>query len=381
MRPRAATELSSTSASVDPDKRMMRRRARMVHGGAFKAVMWGCGLTISFLLVPRTASAHEKWFQKGAWEPSDWRNVAQFPTVVFVAGVVVVTIVAALIQRRLTRPNVFPGPVALGADRAGITRFYAWVPVILGIHVAVPLLVYAIQGHLFAPHLDPQGVWQYWLGLIQVGAAIALFYGGLTRLAAIAIGGAWLIGIGIFGLEPMLENSHYAGFAAFFFLAGRGPFSVDRLLFPRLDPPSHMMRLAPRALRIGVGVSLVMVAFTEKLANPKLAQSFLQQHPLNFTAALGIPMSDATFVLCAGSVELLVGLFVLFGLFPRLIILIAWLPFNLTLTVFGWVELIGHLPFYGALAFLLVWIPEETDLWVKGLHDAPIRPTGVSVRV
>ena len=105
-----------------------------------------------------------------------------------------------------------------------------------------------------------------------------------------------------------------------------------------------------------------------------IAQSFLQQHPLNFTAALGIPMSDATFALCAGSVELLVGLFVLFGLFPRVIILIAWLPFNLTLTIFDWVELIGHLPFYGALAVLLVWTPEESDLWLRGMRGSLTDP-------
>ena len=117
-----------------------------------------------------------------------------------------------------------------------------------------------------------------------------------------------------------------------------------------------------------------MVAFTEKLANPALAQSFLQQHPLNFTGALGIPMSDATFALCAGSVELLVGLFILFGLFPRLIILVAWLPFNLTLTIFDWVELIGHLPFYGALAVLLIWTPEESELWLRGVWGSLTEP-------
>jgi uncharacterized membrane protein YphA (DoxX/SURF4 family) len=336
-----------------------------------------CGLTIGCLLFSRTALAHEKWFHNGAWEPTNWANAVQWPTVGLIAGVVVVTILAGLARRRLARPNIFPGPVALGADPDGITQFYAWVPVILGIHIALPLLVYGIQGHLFAPHLNLQGFWQYWLGLIQVGAAIALFYGGLTRLAAIGIGVAWLIGMGVFGFETMLENTHYLGFAAFFFLAGRGPFSVDRLLFPKFEPPSQMMRLAPNALRIGVGISLVTVAFTEKLANPRLAQSFLQQHPLNFTPVLGIPMSDATFALCAGSVELLVGLFILFGLFPRLIILIAWLPFNLTLTIFDWVELIGHLPFYGALAVLLVWAPEESELWVKGLQAAPMRHAGL----
>ena len=338
----------------------------------WRSLRWS--LTVPLLLFTRSALAHEKWFHQGAREPTNWQSALQLPTVGLIAGVIVTTILAALIRRRLASHHILPGPVALGADPEGITRFYAWVPVILGIHVALPLLVYGIQGRLFAPHLNLQGVWQYWLGLIQVGAAIALFYGGLTRLAAIGIGVAWLIGIGVFGFETMLENTHYIGFAAFFFLAGRGPFSVDRLLFPRLDPASHMMRLAPIALRIGVGISLVTVAFTEKLANPRLAESFLQQHPLNFTAALGIPMSDATFALCAGSVELLVGLFVLLGLFPRLIILIAWLPFNLTLTIFHWVELIGHLPFYGALAALLVWTPEESDLWLRGVRGSLTDP-------
>src|SRR5215203_728460 len=374
MSPRAANGLSSTSSSVDRDRGRVRDRAA-------RGVIWVCGVTLSFFVFTPTAFAHEKWFHKGPWDPANWGNLTQFPTAALIAGVVVITILAALLRRRLARPNVFPGPVALGADPDGITRFYALVPVILAIHVAAPLLVYGIQGHLFAPYLNLQGVWQYWLGLIQVGAAIALFYGGLTRLAAIAIGVAWLIGIGVFGLEPMLENSHYVGFAAFFFLAGRRLFSIDYLLFPRFDPPSHMMRLAPSALRIGVGTSLVMVAFTEKLANPQLAQSFLQQHPLNFTAALGMPMSDATFVLCAASVELLVGLFVLFGLLPRLIILVAWLPFNLTLTIFDWVELIGHLPFYGAMAFLLVWTPEEQDLWIKGLRNMPRRRADSSAGV
>jgi hypothetical protein len=78
-----------------------------------------------------------------------------------------------------------------------------------------------------------------------------------------------------------------------------------------------------------------------------LADGFLAQYPLNFTGALGLPLPDTLFILSAGTVELIVGLFILFGIFPREVILVAWLPFNLTLTVFNWLELIGHLPFYG----------------------------------
>src|SRR5262245_29812524 len=203
----------------------------------WRSLRWS--LTIPLLLSAKAALAHEKWFHDGAWEPTNWRTIAQLPAAGLIAVVVIIAILAALSHRRLGRPNFLPGPIALGALPEGITRFYAWVPAILGIHVALPLLVYGIQGRLFAPPLDLMGAWQYWLGLIQVGAALALFYGGLTRLAAIGIGVAWLLGIGVFGFEAMMENTHYLGFAAFFLLAGRGPFSVDRLLFPYLDPPSH----------------------------------------------------------------------------------------------------------------------------------------------
>ena len=88
MSPRAATELSSTSGSVDRDQQRVRGRAG--------AAIWGCSLTLSFFLFTRTAFAHEKWFHKGPWEPANWRNVAQFPTAALIAGVVVITIVAAL---------------------------------------------------------------------------------------------------------------------------------------------------------------------------------------------------------------------------------------------------------------------------------------------
>jgi hypothetical protein len=47
----------------------------------------------------------------------------------------------------------------------------------------------------------------------------------------------------------------------------------------------------------------------------------------------------------------------------------AWVLINMTLTVFNWIELIGHLPRYGVMAILLVWTPHEDDhrLWVEGV--------------
>jgi len=131
-----------------------------------------------------------------------------------------------------------------------------------------------------------------------------------------------------------------------------------------------LARNAVIALRIGLGASFVIVAFTEKLANLPLALAFLQKYPLNFTWFLGPPLSDHTFVLAAGAVELLVGLCLLFGVFAREAIVVAWLPINLTLTYFDTTELIGHLPIYGIMALLLIWIPGRAnrDEWIQGLR-------------
>jgi len=319
-------------------------------------------------LAPGQAMAHEKWFKEG--QPTSWDQLFEPVRLALIGAVVVVTLGAAALWRARGQKDLLPGPTAFGATPEGRRQFYAWVPAILALHLAVPLLVYGLEGKLFSPNNELPGASKYSLGLLQTAAALSFFYGGLTRLGALIVGLAWWRGIFAIGLEPMMENVHYLGFAAFFYLAGRGPMSIDRLLFPKLEPSDHLKAWALFALRWGIGISLITVAFTEKLANVPLAIEFLKEYPLNFTPLLGIPMSDETFVLCAGAVELLVGLFILFGLFPRTIIVIAWLPFNLTLTIFNWVELVGHLPFYGALAVLLVWTTGEEDqrLWLEGLN-------------
>lgn len=316
-----------------------------------------------------TAVAHEKWFHQG--DPTNWSQVLEAQRLAAIGAVVVVTLIAAFVWHYRSKRDLLPGPAAFGATPAGRSRFYAWVPVILAVHIAVPLLVYGLNGKLFSPNNVLPGSTMYALGLMQATAALSLFYGGMTRVGAIILAAAWLRGVFVFGLEAMMENAHYLGFAMFFFLAGRGPISIDRLLFPKLDPRDQLKVWALPVFRICLGIALITVAFTEKLANLPLALSFLKEYPLNFTPALGIPMSDEFFVLCAGSVELLVGLFILFGLFPRTIIVVAWLPFNLTLTIFDWVELVGHLPFYGALAVLLIWTPSNEDqrLWLQGLNE------------
>lgn len=324
------------------------------------------------LAASGAASAHEKWFFEGPRPPLELASMLGPPNVLFILLALLVTGAAFFWWRRRGLRGLLPGPDVFGGSAGRRSALYGLVPAILGVHVAVPLLVSGVQGTLFAPSSALPGAWTYILGLVQTGVALSFFYGGFARAAAVVLALVWGLGLITVGPEAMLENVFYLGFAGFFYLAGRGPVAIDRLIFPRLEPPARLMRHAVPAMRVGVGLSLVTVAITEKLANVPLATGFLEQYPLNFTGALGLPLPDTLFILSAGTVELIVGLFILFGIFPREIILVAWLPFNLTLTVFNWTELIGHLPFYGAMAVLLVWSPQDEKLWIEGLRGGPL---------
>ena len=80
-----------------------------------------------------------------------------------------------------------------------------------------------------------------------------------------------------------------------------------------------------------------------------------------------------------GAVELLVGLWIALGIFAREVVVVAWFPTNLTLTLFAWEELIGHLPIYGVMAVLLAWGAGQKNLslWTEGLRERllPLTPS------
>ena len=330
-----------------------------------------------------STEAHQKWFHAAENYPLRFDLLLRPLPLVFVGGVLLTTLIGWIVWKKWER-DIIPGPENFGASDARRSLLYGLVPLILGIHLAVPMLVNGVQGRLFSPDNELSQPWNIFLGVAQTGIALAIFYGAFTRLAAVALAALWFVGIFVVGLQPMLDNALYLGFAAFFFCAGRGPISIDRFVVPFLEPSPRLIEYSMSFLRIGLGLSLVFVSFTEKLANIPMALSFLREYPLNFTTALGIPMSNELFVLCAGSVELLVGLWILFGIFPREIVLVAWVPINMTLTIFNWSELIGHLPIYGTMAVMLLWSPGALNLklWVSGVRNSlfPVEVTSFSAR-
>lgn len=316
---------------------------------------------------------HERWFTDEAKFPVQFDTWSSPNSLIPLAVALGITVVATVIYRARGRNSVIPGPIALGMPWENYVRLLSWVPLVIGVHMGVTLLVGGVSRQLFVPNLElPVNLLGGVLGMVEIAIALSFIYGALARAAAAALGLTWLLGMLLFGPLRLIEHTEILGVAFFLFATGRGPLAFD-MAFEKLQKPiGPLIPYAVPVLRIALGIGLTVVAFTEKLWNIPMGLDFLSEHNFNFFPYIGLTSIDDTkFLLIAGTVELLVGLMLIAGTYVRLVILVTLIPFNLTLPFLGWRELVGHLPTYGILALLLLWgdeRPGERGALVRALR-------------
>ena len=289
--------------------------------------------------------AHETWFVDGI-PASDWGFAAQAATLVLLASALLVALGVRLASRFRD-----------GIEIPWLARMAPFMPFVARIHVAVSLLSLLSLGYYLSPaqHLSksPAG---FALGAIMVVTVIGFASGFHTREAAWLLLASGPIGMIVYGISPIVQRFDLAGLAVFVLLAGPGRWSADHELGRVREPGGERLGLALLAMRVGLGTALIVVAFVEKLANPELARLFLDKQPaFNLAHLLDLPLGEDGYIRLAGAIEVLLGLLVISGAIPQLIVLGAGIPFNLTLFFLGSDELAGHLPIYGALLMLLVY--------------------------
>lgn len=360
-----------------PTDRAPSPRDRARSGGARTAARASAATALALLvgvLVAGPAAAHARWFADHA-TGGEWSFFFSPVPLALTAGVVAVAVVWRLVARRLPTPEL-PLLAPLG-------RLAPYVPRLLGIHMGVSLLAFSVTGAFLTPSLPledvPGGVLA---GVVQGAVGIWLITGARLRPAALAV---VLLGPPVLlaaGPVALLETADTLAVALF--LAVLPP--SDRT-FGRVTPSEAHLRWAVFLLRLFVGVALITLAFSEKLTNPQLARNLLAEYPqMNLPEALGVPVPVDVFVAFAGASEILFGLLILSGALPQVTVLVALVPFNLTLLVFGTTETIGHLPVYGVFLALLVygsnqgtasalpWFPRAADVrdgW-EGVRDAVV---------
>lgn len=324
---------------------------------------------------------HEKWFLDDPSRfPTDW-SFATHPIVLLVlAGVVAVALLW-----RWAAVRLLPVP-EIGLLR-GLGRLAPYAPRLLGVHLGISLLALAVSGRFLSWNLEladlPGGPV---LALVQGALGVWFITGVRLRPAAIALVAVGPFALLLTGPVGLLSAADLLGIAGFLAVLppGDGPYG-------RVELDRRRTTAAVALLRLGVGVALVTLAFAEKLANPAMARATLEAYPqLDVFAAVGLTVPADVFVVVAGATELLFGLLVLSGAAPQVVVLVAAVPFNATLLVFGQVELLGHLPVYGVFLTLLVlgsnpitapwlrWLPSRGTL--RRLARRTSRPEPVAVR-
>jgi uncharacterized membrane protein YphA (DoxX/SURF4 family) len=292
------------------------------------------------LLLPGAARAHEKWFVDESQYPLRWELLFSFPTLVALLAAAA-ALGALILLKRIVRDPLFPNPVWLRAINPSVHA-------VLGIQTAISLVYMTVQGWLLAPELDfPDGPLGFILGVLQLLVSFTFVTGWFTRG-----GGALLIGLVLMAFllnRPSLaaEQLLFAGIGLFFLIEGRALFRPTTEAARRLA--SRLMRYESYALpaaRILTGASILWLAFSEKLLNPDLALAFLNEYPsFNFMQWAGFNwFSNELFIYAAAAVEATVGVLLISGVLPRVVILFMWLPFNVAIPLLPPQELLGHLP-------------------------------------
>lgn len=305
---------------------------------------------------------HVKWFTDADAFPTHYEQLLSWP-VLLAFGVALAAVGACYwIQHHV------PEPPAMRA----LERFARHGPLVLGLHMGVALLVAAVFGLLFVPslRLDDKDAVGSALLVFEAIAGVSILLGLATRAGAAILALLGIVATWPFTVESILEQLPLLGIAIFLFLVGRGPLSLDGVRHAKAPIEHRDVPMAALAsLRILLGFGIAFNALTEKLLNEPLARSLLERYPqVALNRLVGLP--DGWFVWAAGATELAIGLVIASGQITRPVMAVGAALFTVTLFVFGWPELLGHLPLFGIM--FLLFIAPNADTWAvrKALRPA-----------
>lgn len=301
-------------------------------------------LPIFFLLLPFWADAHTRWFAEGEIPRVTTNEPTEIYLILCFSTVAVIIFVGLFLEKKKKFLLSQIGEISshsFNRAAATFTMIAGSFFVIAGTHE-----------YLFSPNLT-----------VEMGVPISLIVGQLliglmfllgiyARIASVLLAFLWCAAIPFVGLEPLIEDIWVLSIIFFIMIMGNDYFSL--ISVKSLKEITYRYRsYALPILRIGTGITLIVLGFTEKILRPELGLNFLAQHDWNFLASFGV--SDYLFVLMAGATESMLGLLLLLGILTRLTAFITAIIFSIPLFILGPIELTGHLPHFAAIIMLIIF--------------------------
>lgn len=298
---------------------------------------WVLASSVPLMLLTSVAQGHVKWF---ADDPQP-RTLVLPEATTLIIGIVLLLVgvsLAKLVDKLACDYALTPCRLLSESNRPLRVVYYL---------IAVYFLGAALTHTFLAPHIHVSEALVYLGVAIQLLVYTLLLLGRGRVFCAVLIALLWVVA----GMHDPLFWAEYSLFLAIAWI----------VLYADERPTGNGLLL----VRSLLGLSLITLAFTEKLNDPAMAVALLERYDFNFMAHMGLDYSNLLFVYSAGAVELLLGLVLLFGWVTRLAVAAL---FGFMVATNGYffligelhlamVEAVGHLPIFACGILLLFYHP------------------------
>ena len=273
--------------------------------------------SLSFLglLFPFVASAHEVYVLDSATimrdvmspSPNPFSQIAHDPSLFIFWGIIGVIFVSTVFAMSITHwfENIF---------NPYLNRLKPWAAPIARLTLGICLIASAYNVALFGPELPLShfGSWAFAMQTALYVSGFLCLVGLWTRTAGIIALAVFVVGV-LFYNVYMLTYANYLGEILFSMILGSGRVSLDHYFGLRSNLFHDLRRtLEPFAfpiLRILFGVSIAFASYFAKFTHSQLALDVVN----NYHLTAFFHFEPLFVVLGAFIVEMLIGLFLMFG--------------------------------------------------------------------
>lgn len=227
---------------------------------------------------------------------------------------------------------------------ARANSYTVFLPWMLRLSVGIALIGSGVSGNLISPALSGFE----FLSTIQILLGFLMITGFMV--IPVAVGALFMYLYGVLHDPYMIGNlDFFVAVIGLLLLDNEKPGIDDMLGIPDISPFTSLKRWTPFVLRLGIGGAMVYLGLYEKIFNPHLSATVVEQFGLLHV----VPVSTAMWVLGAGLVECVLGLALILGLYTRLVCAITFVVLSLSFFYFG-EDVASHITLFGVLSVLFI---------------------------
>lgn len=294
------------------------------------------------LLAPVFASAHVKWFAEDTLEAvRPYRIDDDFVRDWIVVTIIIIAI-GIFLEKKLKNPKWLENKIPKISDK---------VFSVASMGFGLAFILFSINGFVFAPNLHAGNAF---ILILQGLVGFSFLFGLYPRIGGILLLALFALASFKYGIYEIIDATEMLGIAIFMIIVGKPNWKITE----SLKLKSWFLRMkdyAVPALRIGTGLNLMILGFTEKILYPGLTYDFLSKYNWNFMQNIGFEhFTDYWFGFSAGITEFIIGLMLVLGLCTRITTIALAVFLGTTMILLGPKELLGHLPHFSIAIVLLV---------------------------